>query len=165
MESNSEAPSSCFTVHQGPDHLHDPLGHSTFLPHYIKPVYPNYVTEYEDAFKWPENASAEPRQVDHVETAPALQTESPPPIDYTLDQSPWLVLEQSLQALVESGYERQSVASILPEIHERHLQSGIEGMYHRCVNHLHKSASIHEPKFVRRLYSQVIKSVEDIKNE
>ena len=34
-----------------------PLGRSSFSDHYIKPVPPTYVTEYEEAFVWPpENA-------------------------------------------------------------------------------------------------------------
>jgi hypothetical protein len=47
-----------FSPHPGPAHLHDPLGHSSLQDHYITPVPPMYVTEYEDAYKWPVETSA-----------------------------------------------------------------------------------------------------------
>ena len=45
---------SDFTVHTGPPRLHSPLGvASSSTDHYIKPVPPTYVTEYEAAYQWP----------------------------------------------------------------------------------------------------------------
>ena len=37
----------------GPSHLHCPLGHTASHDHYIQPVPPIYVTEYEEKFTWP----------------------------------------------------------------------------------------------------------------
>ena len=43
-----------FTVHMGPSHVADwPLGTSAIHEHYIKPVPPFYVTEYEANYTWP----------------------------------------------------------------------------------------------------------------
>lgn len=53
-----------FSVHTGPIKLHTPLGLSvSSTEHYIKPVPPMYVTEYESAYQWPHtDASSSPKE-------------------------------------------------------------------------------------------------------
>ena len=51
-----------FSVQSGPSHVAWPLGHSATHDHYIKPVPPFYVTEYEASYKWP--SPAKPPLVD-----------------------------------------------------------------------------------------------------
>ena len=53
-DSSSSVFSDDFTVHMGPSHVADwPLGQSATHDHYIKPVPPFYVTEYEANYTWP----------------------------------------------------------------------------------------------------------------
>ena len=52
-KSVSSNPSSDFTIHSGPSNIHTPLGHGTSTDHYIQPIPPTYVTEYEEAYQWP----------------------------------------------------------------------------------------------------------------
>ena len=56
---NQSETSDEFIVHSGPSHVSDwPLGTSASHDHFIEPVPPYYITEYEASYKWPSSVEA-----------------------------------------------------------------------------------------------------------
>jgi hypothetical protein len=165
LSSHGDILSSDFSVHVGPPHLSSPLGHSSSHDHYIKPVPPTYVTEYEAAFQPPplsayltpstymtsEESLGSPlkhytpslvvslrRIVDpracstrigdkksqsykymsfHASfQIPSGDTRDVAYVDMDHDERSWSIMEKTLTALGELGYDRTLVDGVVPQV-------------------------------------------------
>lgn len=145
----SSVSSDDFSVHSGPSHVKDwPLAHSASHDHYIKPVPPFYVTEYEASYKWP--SPPKPPLIhtesdqDATETLKdsGLQKERSdeggkddeekykvvtPPLATV--ESPWQTMEEALDDLTFLERETVLASQVKPEVHEHKLDDKIEEAY------------------------------------
>jgi hypothetical protein len=91
-----------------------PLGRTRFHDHYITPVPPMYVTEYEAKYTWPEPLNHRPKSAPAERKSAAVVP-------------PWETLEKVVDEIANGD---PLAASSKQQIHEHKLDANIEAAYH-----------------------------------
>lgn len=103
-----------------------PLGHTRFHDHYIAPVPPMYVTEYEAQYTWP-------KTYNHQKPKSAA------------DAPPW----EKLEKVVDEISNDPLAASSKQQIHEHKLDANIEAAYHYYKKKLDEESAEESKKEAR----------------
>lgn len=146
-----------FSVHTGPAHLDAPLGHSTTHDHYIKPVPPTYVTEYESAFTWPTPTPPFKRVKSGLNPVTPTRDDS---TDTEIDRSPWNDMLSSLKGLESTGYHHPSLGPAVMNVNERLLDQSTEIIYQHLRTQMEERKVPHK---MERAVGHFLKSVERVK--
>lgn len=166
------------------DRAHAPLGHSISPTHYIRPVPPTYVTEYEAAYTTPPTDAYVLASPSHTPSSKrkgvevtklAAERVSKPTNDESVETdwgnadhacgSQWMDMYFILEELFNLGYEKSLIGPILPLIRQRKvLDSSIEFLYqHVLLNQDYEVLGEKQRKMLELLKS-FTSCVEEIKN-
>eukprot|EP00601_Ochromonadales_sp_CCMP2298_P020205 CAMPEP_0173316250 /NCGR_PEP_ID=MMETSP1143-20121109/26398_1 /TAXON_ID=483371 /ORGANISM="non described non described, Strain CCMP2298" /LENGTH=245 /DNA_ID=CAMNT_0014259165 /DNA_START=18 /DNA_END=755 /DNA_ORIENTATION=- len=134
-----------------------PLGRSVSHDHYIKPVPPMYVTEYEGAYTWPPGwayGQSTSRSVQgYLPSARSVKDEQ----SRRSTPSHWDILQRVTSRLIERGYERHLFKAVQQPIAERRFDALLEYTYNHLldvVGAVPELAQSAEPRDIRQQREQ-----------
>ena len=117
--------------------LHSPLGRSASHSHYIAPVPPTYVTEYESAFRWPDPSFYAQHSHAAAGAMPAERARDQSLVD--LDAA-WEELAEAVRALPAEAVDEHGKTALLQAVLGRELHVSVESM----LRHLREREQRHD---------------------
>jgi hypothetical protein len=110
--------------------MNTPLSKSKILSHYIRPVYPFYVTEYEDKFRWP--SCWKKPEITAKSATQRPQEKAPPKVTQIVPEGSWDMLKTAAEDIVHNGDFPETLPDmekLVNTIDERTLSADIDTAY------------------------------------